>query len=108
MKIKDCEYKGFKYTILFADRGDWGKHLNHFHTESPHNFTGGFALTLEEVDNNIKQQIDTFINTLPKTIDELLDQLEDQLVWTGYEDCHLDRDTTKRLLQAYISSIMTK
>jgi hypothetical protein len=107
MKIKDCEYKGFKYTILFANKGDWGNKLNHFYTESPHNFNGKYGKTLEEVDNNIKKDIDNFLDDSPKTIDDLIDRLENQLVWTGYEDCHLDRDTTKKLLQAYFNTSPT-
>jgi len=102
LKIKDCTYKGFDYQILFADRGDWGKHLNHFHTECEHNFTGDFGKTLEEVDKKIKLQIDNFLSTIPDTVEQLIEAIEDQLVWTDYEDCHLDTETTRHLITGFL------
>ena len=70
MKIKDCEYKGFKYSIMFADKGDWREHINHFYTEAVGNFNGGFSKDLEEVDCKIKEDIDNFLSSLPSTDDE--------------------------------------
>lgn len=106
MKIKDCEYRGFKYSILFADRGDWGAHLHHFHTDCDSGFDGGFSKDLDIVDKQIKGQIDEFMDIVPSSLDDLVGKISEQLVWTGYEDCHLDEKTTALLIKAYVEKTL--
>lgn len=105
MKIKDCVYKGFKYEIHFEDKGDWGPYIHHFHTKSNHTFDGGFEKTIDKVIENIQKQIDCFMQQLPKTMDELLDCIESNcFIWTGYESCELDRETTALLITSFLNN----
>ena len=104
MKIRDDEYRGFKYTIHFAANGDWGAHLHNFYTECDSNFDGGFSKDIDVVDTAIKEVIDNFYSSLPETEEQLLDALENCLVWTGYEDCHLDRVAATQLIKGFMGS----
>lgn len=101
MKIKDCEYRGFKYSIMFADMGDWRDKLNNFYTTCNSNFEGGFDKTLEVVEQRIKKQIDDFFSKIPTTREEWEEEIDKCLVWTGYEDAEIDHDRLFHLMELY-------
>jgi len=84
------KYKGHEYEIKFCDpQQDWREHKGMFHIECAID-DGGFYQTYAEAEAKAKSNIDNFTATIPQTKQEWLDAMDKCMVWTGYEDCHLD------------------
>jgi len=102
MLIRKGTYKGFDYSIMFADKGDWGEKKNTFYIQCDSSFSGDNTKTHHEALQQFMDKVDKFLNILPETEEKLLDALEDCLTWTGYEDCHLDRQKAALLIRGYM------
>lgn len=57
-------------------------HWNHINTRDHSDFNECIEAT--------KKAVDDWFETTPKTFDELAKAIEESLIWTGYEDCHID------------------
>lgn len=93
------KYKGHEYDIKFCDqKEDWREHKGMFHIECAI-ADGGFYPTYAEAEAKAKDNIDGFVARVPQTKQEWLDALDKCMVWTGYEECHLDEVMVWSLLQ---------
>ena len=101
MKIKDKEYRGIKYAVMFADRGHWGDMKDCFYTECDNGFDGGHSPNIGNVVEAIEKAIDKWLDTPIKSESQALDALDDCMVWTGYENCHIDRDKALVVLRSF-------
>ena len=101
MKIEDFTYKGFTFEIDLAIGTDWGSMLNKFYVEKGHAFEIKEEETLVQLKKNITKEVDKWAATIPKTEEAWIDLLSDCMVWTGYEDCHIDKLKAMKVLEKY-------
>ena len=105
MLIGKYKYKGFDYEIHFTGQGDWGKHKNHFYSESANGFKTEFHKDFDSCTEEFKNKVDEFLVSAPKTVSELIEKLGSEcMVWKGYEDCELDEQKAKILIEAFMAS----
>lgn len=103
MEIGKYKYKGFEYIVHFTNKGDWRENLNKFYVESANgSFKTGYHNTFYKATTEFNHLIDNFLDALPRSVDELVSKLAELLVWTGYEDCHLDEEAAKALITAFL------
>ena len=96
-----CEnkYKGIGYTVKYCDPNkDWGDKRGLFYIDCPVHYSGYFTEYLG-AECSAKKLIDGFVGSVPQNDNEWLEAFEDCMVWTGYEQCHLDRDMVLSLLE---------
>jgi len=107
MKIKEEIYKGIKIEVFYNEEDDTFHASSLFETandkfdENRKNFSLGFQTPLKAVENT-KIKIDEFFKTTPKNYAELAKELTNYLTWDGYEDCHLEEDVVKILVENFI------
>ena len=102
MKIGSYEYKGFAYDVSLTGGDDgWGPHKNCFYVKAGA-FGSDYYKEFDAAVADIKEQIDKFVDGVPNSVEELVDVLSGLLVWSGYEECDLDRSAAKVLIESYI------
>ena len=95
--MKDT-YKGHEFEIKFCDPNqDWREHVGMFHIELAMGNSDFFS-TYDAAVVKAKEIIDAFVLAIPQNNDEWMRALSDCMVWTGYEDCHLDEGMVVALL----------
>ena len=87
MKYKKHEYEIKFLTGLSQDLDD-AKGL--FCICSAAGDTGKYYQTYKEANMAAKERIDEFLTNVPQSAKEWIDAIEDCMVWTGYEDCHIN------------------
>lgn len=86
------KHKGHNYEVKLCNPAeDWGDASGLFRVECAVS-CGGFYQTYAEANAAAKSAIDKFVNSTPQTEQEWIDAVEKCMVWTGYEDCHIDPD----------------
>lgn len=60
--------------------------------------------TLSECREVLKNKVDEFVDNMPKTYKELADVIEGSLVWTCYEQCYVDEDALKIIIENFIKA----
>jgi hypothetical protein len=94
------KYKGHEYEIDFCNPKEYtseGKGL--FRIDMAMTTGGAYYKTYAEAEEKAKSIIDKFVIEIPQTREEWLSAMTECMVWTGYEDCHLDEDMVWSLLQ---------
>jgi hypothetical protein len=67
------------------------------------NFCHGHAFQIDAV-NDVKSKIDAFLEITPKNYEELAEAIQGSLVWTGYENCHVDATILKLIVENFIKA----
>ena len=94
------KYKGYEYEIKFCDPKEYKLEARGcFWIEMAMPTSGIYHKTYDAAEEESKRIIDKFILDVPQTKQEWLDSMTKCMVWTGYEDCHLDEDMVWSLLQ---------
>lgn len=84
------KHKGHEYKVVYCDPSkDWGEHKGMFHIDCAIG-NNQFFSTYAEAESIAIKIIDEFTNEVPQTKAEWISAIEGCMVWTGYEDCHLD------------------
>lgn len=104
--IKKFEYKGFPIELKMDEHEgitfsccSMGKFQS---KHNPNHINGGWDKP-EDAINTIKEEINEFLLNQPKNYKELASAIEEgALVWTGYEECHID----KKLLEIIIKNFL--
>lgn len=65
------------------------------------NCSNGYP-TMDRTIIDIESKVDNFFNTTPKNYEELANAITSTLVWTGYEDCHVDEFIIKTLIENFL------
>ena len=85
------KYKKHEYKIKFCDPSqDWGDAKGLFMIYSAAGDTGKYYQTHEEADRAAKEKINEFLANVPQSAKGWIEAIEECMVWTGYEDCHID------------------
>jgi hypothetical protein len=93
------QHNGHEYEIQFCDpKKDWGKYARMFHIKCAIS-DAGFYQTFVEAEAKAKSNIDNFVARVPQTKQQWLDAMAECLIWTAYEDCHLDEAMVWDLLE---------
>ena len=101
-------YKGHEYKIIYCDPSkDWRAYKGMFHIDVAMG-DSGYYKTHEEAESMAKSIIDKFVANVPQTKEQWLSAIEDCMVWTGYEDCHIDHAMAWDLLQKASKHLTTK
>ena len=58
--------------------------------------------TLDAAKKVIEERIDEFLACVPKTWEELAKALTKSLIWTDYEQCHVDTFVAKQLITSFL------
>ena len=98
-----------EYQIIFCDPKEYrseGKGC--FWIEMTLPTSGTYHKTYDAAEEEAKHIIDEFVVNIPQTKQEWIDSLSKCMVWTGYEDCHLDEDMVWSLLQKANKHLKTK
>lgn len=99
MSIYENKYKGIGYTVEYCDPNkDWGNKRGLFHIDCPV-YTNEYFSTYIDAELAAKKLIDGFVDNVPQNENEWFEAFEGCMVWTGYEQCHLDRDMVLSLLE---------
>ena len=94
------EYKKHTYEIQFCNPKDYtGKERGLFRIDMAMPTGGLCYTTYAEAEEKAKNIIDTFIEEIPQTKEQWLAVFENCMVWSGYEDCHLDENMVLCLLE---------
>jgi|LakMenEpi03Aug12_release.lakeMendotaPanAssembly.Ray.scaffolds.fasta_scaffold01179_17 hypothetical protein len=109
MKIDTEVYKEIEILVFYNERTKYffatsivGNSHNEFDTRL-NNFCGGFKTPKEAV-NDVRKQIDAFLQEQPKTYEELAQAITKTLVWTGYEDCYADTFIVQKLVEGFLKT----
>lgn len=103
MSLENFTYKGFKVK-LDCSKGLTAGDDYDFHCS----WAGGYGKpkkTATEAKKNIKADIDMFLSEMPPEDNwqAWAEHIEDRcIVWDGYEDCHIDPQTLKVVLNNYL------
>jgi hypothetical protein len=94
------KYKGHEYEINFCSPKEYtGEGKGRFRIEMAMPTGGFYYETYAEAEQKAISIIDKFIVDIPQTKEEWLKAMTNCMVWTGYEDCELDKDMVWSLLQ---------
>lgn len=106
MLIKTEAYKGVTYEVHFTDKGDWRDNLNKFYVQNSGSIVNNedYFLTYTDAVSHANICIDNFISLIPESVEKLTEEIGKLLVWTGYEDCHLDEEAAYTLINNYINA----
>ena len=105
--VETVEHNGMTYTISICNpKADWGNSKGKFTCRTPLVVSTSYYNTLEEAKRAINKKIDEWVDSNPTTIGQFVDLLEDCMIWTGYEDCELDREAAARVLRKFKNSEM--
>jgi hypothetical protein len=103
--IKTFDYKGFPVELTMSEHMGITFSCSSYNFKSKHrkaHINGGWEKP-EEAINSIKEVIDEFLKHTPKTYDELADTIyADALIWTGYEDCHIEPIILKQIVEKFL------
>ena len=92
------EHKGHKFEVCFCNpNSQWGVASGLFRVESSISVDGFFP-TYAEAMQKATAAIDDFVENVPQTRGEWIEAIGACMVWTGYEDCHLDETMLWSLL----------
>lgn len=95
--INSYNYKGFKVEMFFIKENNnlcaTAKHLSSLSSSNA-----------DLVKKDIEAKIDNFLRSAPSTYKELALAIEDSLIWTGYDDCYIDADNLKVLVENFNKS----
>jgi len=108
-EIKKETYKNIEITCYFTERTNCfsaiskvGSSHNEFDTRLK-NFCYGFETPVKAIEN-CKTKIDEFLKIAPTSYKELAEQITNHLTWTGYEECHVDEQVLKLLVESFITA----
>lgn len=101
MKLKSEKYKGIELEFDVDDEyGTFsGSALGVIYSYKVFNY--GWS-TLSEAREDLKTQLDEFLESTPTNYTELAEQITSSLVWTGYEDCYADEKIIEVLVGNFI------
>lgn len=103
--IQTITHNGMTYTVSICNpKADWGISKGKFTTNSSLVIRPGKYDSFEDAVSGINKLIDEWVDRNPTTIGEFVDLLEQCMVWTGYEDCELDRAEAMRVLRKFKDS----
>lgn len=102
IKLKTETYKKFQIDIFVDERGRFKAKTSGIGCSHDDGDINGFHATMDEALKAMKNGIDAFIAKAPKDWDELAEAITESLVWTGYEDCHVDSDALKVLVENFL------
>ena len=52
--------------------------------------------------SDIEDKVNKFLSTAPKTYKDLANAISGSLIWTAYEDCHVDEFILKILVENFL------
>lgn len=105
--IGTIEYRGMKYSIALCNpEADWGLEKGKFHITTELVFATGYYDSFEEATAKVNKSIDEWRDNNPKNINEWVDMIEACMIWTGYEDCDLDKKEVKKILERFKKSMV--
>ncbi len=103
--IEKLKYKDVKYELYIHQMNNkfyFGTSCDGISCKgNPSHVNGGWDTPAEAIKDR-EEAIDDFLSTTPKTYKELTKAIEDSLVWTGYEDCHVDEFIIKTLVENFL------
>ena len=93
-----AKYKGHDYEITWNDPAQgWETGAGLFRVNVAM-ASVPYQQTFQEAEAAAKLEIDEFVNSVPQNKAQWLAAFEKAMVWTGYEDCHLDEAMVWSLL----------
>lgn len=102
MIIKETKYRGFPIKVHYYEESEdfcaYSYHLSSYRKEEQ-----SFDKPKKAIDS-LKKHIDEFINESPSDYVQLAVSIENSLVWTGYEDCHVEPKTLELLVEAFLKA----
>ena len=107
MLVKEARHKGFSYQIML-NVGDWGEHTHMFRIDTEYGFKTGYYSSALEAEEAIRAAIDGFVNLSICSETDLFAELENCLIWTGYEDCNLNKDRALATVKKWTDFLLTK
>ena len=100
VEFKTEVYKNIEITYkVYSDGLFLAKALGIFVSDC----NGKGCKTFADAKKGIERKIDSFLETTPKNYEELAKAIESTLVWTGYEDCYVDENIIKTLIENFIT-----
>jgi hypothetical protein len=85
------KYKGHDFEIYFCNPSDeWGDAKGLFGINSAVGDSGEYYDTYKEAEKAAKFNINKFVEDIPQNEKQWINAIESCIVWTGYEDCHID------------------
>jgi hypothetical protein len=97
MEVSSGKHKGIGWKCLYFNQTDPG-----FVCKCAVATTIGDKMGTEaEAVREIKAKIDNFVSEQPSTDAGWVDLLSDCMVWTGYEDCHIDGTAAMMVLRRF-------
>ena len=94
------KHKGHEYEVHFCDPSqDWGDAKGLFGIKSAAGDTGKYYPTYKEAQHAAKSKIDEIVADVPQGLEQWVEAIENCMVWTGYEDCHIDKDMALDVLK---------
>ena len=100
--VDTIKHRGMDYTISICNpKDDWGDKKGKFYISTPLVINTGYYNSFEEAKKEVNQAIDIWRDTNPQNINEWVDMIEGCMIWTGYEDCALDRDEVAKILERF-------
>lgn len=102
MKLKTEKYKEVEITYEVCEEGLFiTSALGIFRSYENPSWGKGWK-NISDAEKDIKRKVDEFLNNTPKNYTELSEAIESSLVWTGYEDCHVDEFILKTIVENFI------
>jgi len=99
MKLKDIKYKNINIEVGVYIESTPMK----FYIASV--LCGMEGFHTDKLITNMKAAIDQFEKAVPGNYEDLAKAIYDScLVWTGYEDCHIDPSPLKMLIGSFVKS----
>ena len=100
MEVKKKKYKNIEIVYEVSEEGKFEcSALGIFRSHPKGQYLPPFGYdTIGEAEKAIQDELDEFLSTTPKTFKELAEAIEKSLVWTGYEECHVDEFIIKTLV----------
>jgi len=102
MELKKELYKGIEITYEVSESGLFTTSALDILISHENPNTGKGWSNIVDAERGIKLKIDKFLGNTPKNYKELADAIGSTLVWTGYEDCHVDESILKVIVENFI------
>ena len=97
--VDTVTHRGISYTISICNpNDDWGDKKGKFHISTPLVISTGYYDSFEEAKKATNTAIDAWRNDNPSSINGWVEKIEQCMVWTGYEDCELDKNEVAKIL----------
>ena len=100
--VSYVEYMGMKYEVAICDpKAGWGDKAGKFYVPTALVIPTDYYDTFTEAKDAVNKLIDEWRGTNPQSLSEWVDMIEKCMVWTGYEDCELDKEEVEKILQRF-------